>query len=75
MSVLKGNYKLENEPRVEAERPPAEQLLEQEFYKTALGKLGGSIAFIIKGKTFLWTGDEHKKEAPQSQLKEKGSGG
>ena len=27
-------------------------------------KLGGSIAFIMKGKTFLWTGDDAAAPAP-----------
>lgn len=57
MPMLKGNYGLDGpEP---AERPGAERSpLEKEYYKAALAKLGGSIAFIMKDKTFIWTGDD-----------------
>jgi hypothetical protein len=29
-----------------------------EFERRAMGKLGGSIAFVMKGKNVLWTGDK-----------------
>ena len=58
MGLLKGNYELEDEVQVSGEEIADDKLLEQEYYKAALEKLGGSIAFIMKGKTFLWTGDE-----------------
>ncbi|MBM3126490.1 MAG: hypothetical protein FJZ87_15710 [Chloroflexi bacterium] len=67
MSFLKGNYKLAQEVAPSQEEIPADKLLEQEYYKTALSKLGGSIAFIMKEKTFLWKGDEEDaaaKDAP-----------
>jgi len=53
--LLKGNFKVEKEvtlPEVdEAEK------LKQEFEKTAMRRLGGSIAFASPKKGFLWTGD------------------
>ena len=58
MSLLKGNYKLKDVAQTVAEDVSAEKLLEQQYYREALSKLGGSIAFIMKDKTFLWTGDE-----------------
>ena len=58
MSYLKGNYEVKNAPGPSpADGQGVEELLEQEYYKAAVEKLGGSIAFIMKGKTFLWKGD------------------
>jgi hypothetical protein len=57
MSLLKGNYKLDDVSASGGATSP-EQLLEEEYYRTAMTKLGGSIAFIMKGKMFLWTGDD-----------------
>lgn len=56
---LKGNYRLPKKikPKVSQEKPTVEQKFEQE----SLTKLGGSIAFIMKSKTFLWEGDEGEK--------------
>jgi hypothetical protein len=63
MSLLKGNYKLDDEHNPTSdEQRPAEKLLEQEYYKAAMNKLGGSIAFIMKDKTFLWKGDNNTQE-------------
>lgn len=77
MSYLKGNYELKNAPVPSAtDGRAAEELLEQEYYKAALGKLGGSIAFIMKGKTFLWKGDDGgKPSAPEKLLPLDGSNG
>ena len=57
MSMLKGNYELKG-PEPVAEPEGQGSALEKEYYKAALSKLGGSIAFIMKDKTFVWTGDE-----------------
>ena len=56
---LKGNYKLPKKmkPQVSKMMPTVEQKFEQE----SLAKLGGSIAFIMKSKTFLWEGDKDEK--------------
>lgn len=68
MSYLKGNYEVKNAPApAAADGRGAEEVLEQEYYKAALGKLGGSIAFIMKGKTFLWTGDGGDGGPPPEQ--------
>lgn len=55
-SYLKGNY------HVSASVQPATgitaaEALEQEFYRRSFEKLGGSIAFILKSKNLLWTGE------------------
>jgi hypothetical protein len=57
MSFLKGNYHVDEPEATPAADAPADQPLEQEYYKAALSKLGGSIAFVMKGRTFLWDGD------------------
>lgn len=56
---LKGNY---SSPQVKAAEPaatPADGIV-GEFEKKALERLGGSIAFVMKSKTFLWTPDADK---------------
>lgn len=60
---LKGNYK---SPKLKAQdAPPApEGGLSNEFEQKALERLGGSIAFVMKSKTFLWTPDKDKKDPP-----------
>lgn len=58
MSLLKGNYSLEQQVEPTAQAAPGENLLEQDYYKAALSKLGGSICFVMKPKGFLWKGDE-----------------
>lgn len=56
---LKGNYKLPKKmnPRVNKNQPTIEEKFEQE----TLTKLGGSIAFVMKSKTFVWDGEEDEK--------------
>ncbi len=56
---LKGNYRLPKKvkPKVNKNQPTIEQKFEQE----SLRKLGGSIAFVMKPKTFVWKGDEGEK--------------
>ena len=55
---LKGNYKLSKDSG-EPEKPsePSKETATQEFERRALERLGGSIAFVLKGKTFVWKGD------------------
>jgi hypothetical protein len=36
----------------------AHQATVSEFERRAMGRLGGSIAFVMKGKNVLWTGDK-----------------
>jgi hypothetical protein len=52
---LKGNYSLPFAPS-EAEAASAAEDLESEFERTALQKLGGSIAFVKKSGGFVWKG-------------------
>jgi hypothetical protein len=54
---LKGNYKLAAEIKA-AEETPEQKDAEQEFYRRALERLGGSIAFVLKKKSLLWTGKD-----------------
>ncbi|MEO5955061.1 MAG: hypothetical protein ABIR36_05125 [Nitrospiraceae bacterium] len=69
MAKLIGNYTVpgqnaENAKTGQAdatEREKAEgahQAQVSEFERRAMGKLGGSIAFVMKGKNVLWTGDK-----------------
>ena len=56
---LKGNYDLAPANPVGARKDaprPATASLEEEFERQALQKLGGSIAFIKKSKSFIWKG-------------------
>lgn len=63
MSKLIGNYTLESQ---ETENPsaaaaaqpeiPAADASASEFERRAMARLGGSIAFVMKGKNVLWTG-------------------
>ena len=53
---LKGNYELPK--KIQNVDQPLGDPTEQEFYRRALEKLGGSIAFILKSKHLLWKGDE-----------------
>ena len=61
-SFLKGNYRLDNEPTKKTTKERATPKLTAELEESALARLGGSMCFVIKGKTFMWTGDE--SEAP-----------
>lgn len=54
---LNGNYKLASPLTVQQSETTTESS-EQEFYRRALEKLGGSIAFVMKSKSLLWTGSE-----------------
>jgi len=69
MAKLIGNYTVpgqtaKNENPVQAdaiEREKAEgahQATVSEFERRAMAHLGGSIAFVMKGKNVLWTGDK-----------------
>lgn len=51
---LKGNYEVTIKSEAEVSY---EESTEKEFYRRALEKLGGSIAFILKSKNLLWKGN------------------
>ena len=57
--LMKGNF--EPKKKVVVELP--ERDLEAEFERTALKRLGGSIAFVSK-KQLLWVGDQKSPEKP-----------
>jgi hypothetical protein len=63
MAKLIGNYTLEgqdtkNPSAASAAQPeiPAADASASEFERRAMARLGGSIAFVMKGKNVLWTG-------------------
>jgi len=53
---LKGNYRLPK--KVTTKDNKSQPTIEQKFEQESLRKLGGSIAFVMKSKTFVWKGDE-----------------
>ncbi len=57
---LKGNYSLPFTPSG-AEAKPDTESLEAAFERTALQKLGGSIAFVKKAGSFVWKGPQRDK--------------
>lgn len=65
---LKGNYDLGDTPEepkpdtAEATADAEAAHTTEEFEEKALERLGGSIAFVIKPKTFLWTGEDEGAE-------------
>lgn len=55
---LKGNFKIKHE----VEKPETNKTgLQEEFERTAMKRLGGSIAFVSR-KGFVWTGDDGGSE-------------
>lgn len=56
---LKGNYRLPK--KVKARVNKSQQTIGQKFEQESLSRLGGSIAFVMKSKTFVWKGDEGEK--------------
>ena len=51
---LKGNYRLPK-GKGAVNRPPAKKDLTQRFEEHALAKLGGSLCFVMKRGTFVWS--------------------
>ena len=62
MARLIGNYSMSNQPDNKAEdaEPQKDEKTVSEFEKRAFARLGGSIAFVMKGKSVLWTGDKQE---------------
>lgn len=57
MAKLKGNYTLPGRPaEPEAEAAPKQEDTVGEFERKAMARLGGSIAFVMKGKNVVWNG-------------------
>ena len=58
MAKLIGNYKMAGQPDVVPGSVPEKKDANTvaEFERRALERLGGSIAFVMKGKNVLWSG-------------------
>jgi hypothetical protein len=58
MAKLIGNYKMAGQPDAVPESGPEkkDENSVAEFERRALERLGGSIAFVMKGKNVLWSG-------------------
>lgn len=63
MAKLIGNYTVPGQTG-SAPTPPADSGKNEdtvmEFERRAMARLGGSIAFVMKGKSVLWTGEPPK---------------
>lgn len=55
---LKGNYQVDKNLKEGAPEKETEKNLTEQFEEEALAKLGGSLCFVTKGKTFVWTGKQ-----------------
>ena len=65
MAKLIGNYKMAGQPDVEAAPSPEkkDENTVAEFERRAMERLGGSIAFVMKGKNVLWSGTAPQKDS------------
>jgi hypothetical protein len=65
MAKLIGNYKMEGQPDVDAASSPEkkDENTVAEFERRAMERLGGSIAFVMKGKNVLWSGTAPQKDS------------
>ena len=55
---LKGNDKVKEDKGKESSKE--EDAFSKMFESKAMEKLGGSIAFVMKGDKFIWDGDDEK---------------
>jgi len=62
---LKGNYDLPKRKKRSATSKRKKNLTDK-FEESALAKLGGSLCFVMKKKTFLWEGDEGAETGEQT---------
>jgi hypothetical protein len=62
MAKLIGNYKMAGQPDAVPGSGPEKKTEDSvaEFERRALERLGGSIAFVMKGKNVLWSGTAPK---------------
>src|SRR3972149_5201565 len=51
---LRGNYRLPKAANRKAHNRRTPKSLTEQLEESALAKLGGSIFFVMKGKTFVW---------------------
>ena len=54
--ILKGNYDLITEENIDVVDGGKDTT--QEFEERSLERLGGSIAFVMKGKRFIWDAED-----------------
>ena len=59
---LKGNYRLSKGKGTMKEAPKKKNLTQQ-FEEQALAKLGGSLCFVMKRGTFVWSDDSSERDA------------
>ena len=59
---LKANFEVKRKKAPKAEPEPEKTTVVEEFEREALRHLGGSIAFVMKRKEFVWTGEEKSNE-------------
>jgi len=57
---LKANFKVKRK-KSSSSKPEKDKVAEK-FEREALRHLGGSIAFVMKRKEFVWTGEEKSDE-------------
>ena len=57
---MKGNYRLAKGKAEVKGRAAKPKDLTAQFEESALAKLGGSLCFVMKKGTFVWSGDEAK---------------
>jgi hypothetical protein len=57
---LKGNYDLSANRTVGPRKSDSQRTLTERMEDAALAKLGGSVAFVRKGKTLLWMGEPNE---------------
>jgi len=58
--LLKGNYELKSEENLHASDTSKDSTAE--FEEQTMERLGGSIAFVMKGKKLIWDEDDEKNE-------------
>ena len=65
MAKLIGNYKMTGQPDVVPASVPEkkDENTVAEFERRAMERLGGSIAFVMKGKNVLWSGTAPQKDS------------
>lgn len=57
VEFLRGNYEISENPGSALPDKPMEDSLTERFEQSVLAKLGGSVCFVVKNKTLLWTGE------------------
>ena len=67
MAKLIGNYTMPGQPEGQADESTVKKEdTVGEFERKAMARLGGSIAFVMKGKNVVWNGTASKDGADKS---------